>query len=266
MGATLSAATCTIFGPTFPVQSNAIALRFAHRRLGPKLIAVAAQLTKIKYSHLHRPVTHSLYSWPIWGRAGAAKNDFSSLRPNALVPAIWPVAISRPCTVVLENLLMAEPTNPLVAFSDHAAQLVERIWRFPWVAEAAEKACGRGYSGRRHRNSGLVSTRRRLARNATRHERAIPPRPSREAQARGLAWSCRSVLLSPDPRSTLVRTRSASSSTTMILRSPEGVLDRGAPRRLAGTPALRLSLIELALNQVTRIEKRFIRRSRCRNG
>jgi hypothetical protein len=39
-----------------------------------------------------------------------------------------------------------------------------------------------------------------------------------------------------------------------------------APRRLAGTPALRLSLIELALNQVTRIEKRFIRRSRCRNG
>ena len=29
MGATLSAATCTIFGPTFPVQSNAIALRFA---------------------------------------------------------------------------------------------------------------------------------------------------------------------------------------------------------------------------------------------
>ena len=50
MGATLSAATCTIFGPTFPVQSNAIALRFAHRRLGPKLIAVAAQLTKIKYS------------------------------------------------------------------------------------------------------------------------------------------------------------------------------------------------------------------------
>jgi hypothetical protein len=50
MGATLSTATCTIFGPTFPVQSNAIALRFAHRRLGPKLIAVAAQLTKIKYS------------------------------------------------------------------------------------------------------------------------------------------------------------------------------------------------------------------------
>jgi hypothetical protein len=39
-----------------------------------------------------------------------------------------------------------------------------------------------------------------------------------------------------------------------------------APRRLAGTPALRLSLIELALNQITRIEKRFIRRSRCRNG
>jgi hypothetical protein len=39
-----------------------------------------------------------------------------------------------------------------------------------------------------------------------------------------------------------------------------------APRRLAGTPALPLSLIELALNQVTRIEKRFIRRSRCRNG
>ena len=266
MGATLSAATCTIFGPTFPVQSNAITLRFAHRRLGPKLIAVAAQLTKIKYSHLHRPVTHSLYSWPIWGRAGAAGNDFSWLRPNALALASCHI----PCTVVLENLLMAEPTNPLVAFSDHAAQLVERIWRFPWVAEAAEKACGRGYSGRRHRNSGLVSTRRRLARNATRHERPTPPRPSREAQARGLAWSCRIVLLSPDPRSTLVRTRSASSSTTMILRSPEGVLDRGpprgAPRRLAGTPALRLSLIELALNQVTRIEKRFIRRSRCRNG
>ena len=138
------------------------------------------------------------------------------------------------------------------------------------LRKAAEKARGRGYSGRRHRNSGLVSTRRRLARNATRHERPTPPRPSREAQARGLAWSCRIVLLSPDPRSTLVRTRSASSSTTMILRSPEGVLDRGpprgAPRRLAGTPALRLSLIELALNQVTRIEKRFIRRSRCRNG
>jgi hypothetical protein len=38
----------------------------------------------------------------------------------------------------------------------------------------------------------------------------------------------------------------------------------GAPRRVAGT--LRLSLIELALNQVTRIEKRFIRHSRCRNG
>ena len=139
------------------------------------------------------------------------------------------------------NLLMAEPTNPLVAFSDHAAQLVERIWRFPWVAEAAEKACGRGYSGRRHRNSGLVSTRRRLARNATRHERAIPPRPSREAQARGLAWSCRSVLLSPDPRSTLVRTRSASSSTTMILRSPEGYWTGGHPGgRRAGLPVRRL--------------------------
>ena len=103
MGATLSAATCTIFGPTFPVQSNAITLRFAHRRLGPKLIAVAAQLTKIKYSHLHRPVTHSLYSWPIWGRAGAAGNDFSWLRPNALALASCHI----PCTVVLENLLMA---------------------------------------------------------------------------------------------------------------------------------------------------------------
>src|SRR5258707_13041999 len=34
-------------------------------------------------------------------------------------------AISRPCTNS-EGLLMAEPTNSLVAFSDAAAQLVER--------------------------------------------------------------------------------------------------------------------------------------------
>jgi hypothetical protein len=80
MGATLSAATCTIFGPTFPVQSNA-ALRFAHRRLGPKLIAVAAQLTKIKYSHLHRPVTHSLYPWPFGAAPGPLEMIFLGYAP-----------------------------------------------------------------------------------------------------------------------------------------------------------------------------------------
>src|SRR5438094_1475094 len=78
-----------------------------------------------------------------------------------LPPAIWPVAApARQChipttrNIVLENLLMAESTNPLVAFSDHAAQLVERIAG----SIVAVHGSGRGSSSGIHWRSGVIVT------------------------------------------------------------------------------------------------------------
>src|SRR5438034_8109343 len=78
-----------------------------------------------------------------------------------LPPAIWPVAAPpRQCHIpttrhiVLEHLLMAESTNPLVAFSDHAAQLVEHTAS----SIVAVHGGGRVSSSGIHWRSGVIVT------------------------------------------------------------------------------------------------------------
>src|SRR5439155_11790843 len=91
----------------------------------------------------------------LFARIGAETTKFT---PSA--PAIWAVAaITRWCHIPAMQCCsgefsMTEPTNPLVPFSDHAAQLVERTAS----SIVAVHGSGRGSSSGIHWRSGVIVT------------------------------------------------------------------------------------------------------------